>query len=96
MLWRRGSIEATKRTLEDETDSIRQLLERRRIESTRQDLLKKLKTEQIKESHPELLEHIEIEASPPQRRETMRDGGARRRRDGGALKLPKATDGENR
>ena len=96
VLWRRGSIEATKRTLEDETDSIRQLLERRRIESTRQDLLKKLKTEQIKESHPELLEHIEIEASPPQRREMMRDGGARRRRDGGALKLPKADDGENR
>ncbi len=80
VLWRRGSIEATKRTLEDETDSIRQLLERRRIESTRQDLLKKLKTEQIKESHPELLEHIEIEASPPQRREMTRDGGARRRR----------------
>lgn len=94
VLWRRGSIEATKRTLEDETDSIRQLLERRRIESTRQDLLKRLRAEQIKESHPDLLSHIEIEAAAPNRRETLRDGGARRRRDGGAMKLPKPAEDE--
>jgi peptidyl-prolyl cis-trans isomerase C len=92
VLWRRGSIEATKRTLEDETDSIRQLLERRRIETARQDLLKRLKTEQIKESHPDLLQHIEIEASAPNRREMLRDGGARRRRDAGALKVPKPSE----
>ena len=55
VLWRRGSIEATKRSIEDESDSIRQLLERRRIETARQDLLKRLKTEQVKESHPDLL-----------------------------------------
>jgi peptidyl-prolyl cis-trans isomerase C len=89
VLWRRGSIEATKRTLEDETDSIRQLLERRRIENGRQELLKRLKAEQIKESHPDLLQHIEIEQTSPSRREMLRDGGARRRRDGGALKTPR-------
>ncbi|HEX6275629.1 MAG TPA: peptidyl-prolyl cis-trans isomerase [Polyangiaceae bacterium] len=89
VLWRRGSIEATKRTLEDESDSIRQLLERRRIETGRQELLKRLKTEQVKESHPELLEHIEVEQTAPSRREMLRDGGARRRRDGGALKAPR-------
>ncbi|HEX6766124.1 MAG TPA: peptidyl-prolyl cis-trans isomerase, partial [Polyangiaceae bacterium] len=80
VLWRRGSIEATKRTIEDETDSIKQLLERRRIEASRQELLKKLKAEQVKESHPELLENIEVESAAP-RREMLRDGGLKRRRD---------------
>lgn len=94
VLWRRGSIEATKRTLEDESDSIRQLLERRRIETARQDLLKRLKGEQVKESHPELLQHIEIEAAPPSRREMLRDGGARRRRDAGAFKARKPSPDE--
>jgi hypothetical protein len=94
VLWRRGSIEATNRSLKDETDSIRQVLERRRIETSRQDLLRKLKTEQIKESHPDLLQHIEIENASPQRRDTLRDGGMRRRRDGGALKLPKPAQEE--
>ena len=94
VIWRRGSIEATNRSLKDETDSIRQVLERRRIETARQDLLRKLKTEQVKESHPELLQHIEIENASPQRRDMMRDGGLRRRRDGGALKLPKTPDEE--
>ncbi len=92
VLWRRGSIEATKRTIEDETESIRQVLERRRIEAARQALLKKLETEQLKESHPDLLQHIEVESASPSRRDMMRDGGVRRRRDGGALKLPKADD----
>jgi peptidyl-prolyl cis-trans isomerase C len=94
VLWRRGSIEATNRTLKDETDSIRQVLERRRIETARQDLLRKLKTEQVKESHPDLLQHIEIEQASPQRRDMMRDGGLRRRRDAGAPKLPKTLDEE--
>ena len=94
VLWRRGSIEATKRTLEDESDSIRQLLERRRIETARQDLLKRLRAEQIKESHPELLSNIEIESAAPSRREMLRDGGARRRRDGGAMKPTKPSDEE--
>ena len=94
VLWRRGSIEATKRTLKDETDSIKQVLERRRIENSRQDLLRRLKSEQVKESHPDLLQHIEIESAGPQRREMLRDGGARRRRDGGALKMPKPPEEE--
>jgi parvulin-like peptidyl-prolyl isomerase len=92
VLWRRGSIEATKRTLEDETASIRQVLERRRIETSRQDLLKKLQGELVKESHPELLQHIEVESASPSKRDSLRDGGLRRRRDGGALKLPKVDD----
>ena len=93
VLWRRGTIEATKRSIEDETDSIRQVLERRRSENARQELLRRLKTEQVKESHPDLLQHIEIENAQPQRRESLRDGGMRRKRDGGAaLKMPKPTD----
>lgn len=92
VLWRRGTIEATKRTIEDESDSIRQVLERRRAETARQDLLKRLKAEQVKESHPDLLQHIEIESTQPQRRESLRDGGARRKRDGGAVRMPKSDD----
>jgi hypothetical protein len=68
------------------------VLERRRAENARQDLLKRLKAEQIKESHPDLLQHIEIESAQPKRRESLRDGGMRRKRDGGALKMPKSSD----
>jgi peptidyl-prolyl cis-trans isomerase C len=92
VLWRRGSIDATKRALTDESDSIRQILERRRSETARQDLLLRLKTEQVKESHPDLLQNIEIESASPGRREMLRDGGSRRRRDGGMLKAPKPSD----
>jgi hypothetical protein len=40
------------------------------------------------------LQHIEIEQASPQRRDMMRDGGLRRRRDAGAPKLPKTLDEE--
>jgi hypothetical protein len=55
-----------------------------------------LKTEQVKESHPDLLQHIEIEAAAPRRRDVMRDGGLRRKRDAGRLKVPKPAEDENR
>jgi peptidyl-prolyl cis-trans isomerase C len=82
VIWRRGSVEATKRSLEDETPSIRQILERRRVDKARQDLMADLKQKNVTEQHPELLANIDPSAFAPPKRE--RDGGARRpRREGG-------------
>jgi hypothetical protein len=88
VLWRRGSVEATKRTLEDETASIRQILERRRADTAKQDLLASLRKEKLTEIHPELLTHIDAQAFGPPKRGPK--GGAldkasrRFKRDGGA------------
>jgi hypothetical protein len=89
VLWRRGSVEATRRTLEDETASIRQILERRRVDTARQELLTRLRKEQLSEIHPELLSNIDASAfGPPKRDPKMggRDADKSRRlkRDGGA------------
>jgi peptidyl-prolyl cis-trans isomerase C len=88
VLWRRGSVEATKRTLEDETPSIRQILERRRADTAKQELLAALRKEKLTEIHPELLTHIDAQAFGPPKRDPK--GGAldkatrRSKRDGGA------------
>lgn len=55
VVWRRGSLAAKTRTLEQEEASIRQLLERRRVDETRQGLLQKLRAEHVKGEHPEHL-----------------------------------------
>jgi peptidyl-prolyl cis-trans isomerase C len=79
VIWRRGSVEASKRTLEDETPSIRQILERRRVDRARQDLMSELRKKHVSETHPELLSNIDASAfgSPP-RRDLNRDGGTKR------------------
>lgn len=93
VLWRRGSIEATKRTLEDEGASIRQMLERRRVDTARQELMSRLRKDSVSDFHPELLSNIDASAFGSPRRDNareLRDGGARRfRRDGGSIKAPK-------
>jgi peptidyl-prolyl cis-trans isomerase C len=58
VVWRRGSLPAKSRTLEQEKDSIRNLLERQRSEQARSDLLKRLRAEKVREEHPELLDQI--------------------------------------
>jgi peptidyl-prolyl cis-trans isomerase C len=90
VIWRRGSIAALKRTLADEERSIRSLLERRRIDKARKDLLARLQKEQVKESHPDLLSHIDMRAygEPPSARTPTRDGTARRLTRDGGLKPP--------
>jgi len=93
VLWRRGSIEASKRTLEDEGASIRQMLERRRIDAARQELMTRLRKDAVTDFHPELLSNIDASAFGSPRRENsreLRDAGVRRfRRDGGSIKAPK-------
>ena len=90
VIWRRGSIAAMKRTLEDEEKSIRSLLERRRAEKARKDLLARLQKENVKESHPDLLSHIDMAAygEPPSARGSGRDAGARRLTRDGGLRAP--------
>lgn len=89
VLWRRGSVEATRRTLEDESTAIRQILERRRIDTARQDLLTRLRKEHLTEIHPELLSNIDAQAFGPPRRDPKglgrdHDKSKRLKRDGGA------------
>jgi peptidyl-prolyl cis-trans isomerase C len=96
VLWRRGSVEATKRTLEDETASIRQILERRRADTAKQDLLASLRKEKLTEIHPELLTHIDAQAFGPPKRDPKGalDKASRRvKRDGGAP-VPKPISSE--
>lgn len=90
VLWRRGSIAAMKRTLEDEEKSIRSLLERRRVDKARKDLIARLQKEHVKESHPDLLSHIDMRAygDPPSARSHTRDAGPRRLTRDGGLRAP--------
>jgi peptidyl-prolyl cis-trans isomerase C len=79
VIWRRGSVEASKRTVEDETASIRQILERRRVDKARQDLIAQLRKDHVTDEHPELLANIDAQTfGAPPRRDFGRDGGVRR------------------
>jgi peptidyl-prolyl cis-trans isomerase C len=81
VVWRRGSMPEVKRTLKEEEASIRALLERREMEEARKALLESLKKSAVKETHPELLEHIDTAAfGPPPKRNVDRNRGAERRR----------------
>jgi peptidyl-prolyl cis-trans isomerase C len=90
VLWRRGSVEATKRSIEDESPSIRQILERKRIDKARQDLIAELKKNNVSDMHPELLSNIDPQSfGPPPRRDFGRDGGVRRMHREGPLGGPR-------
>lgn len=100
VLWRRGSVEATKRTLDEESASIRQILERRRSDTARQELLANLRKEKLTEIHPELLSNIDASAFGPPKRDQKGgplDKASRRfKRDGGApLGGPKPVSSED-
>lgn len=58
VIWRRGSLPAKSRTLQQEEPSIRQLLERRRVDEARQAFLQKERAGKVRDEHPELLAQI--------------------------------------
>lgn len=58
VVWRRGSRPERIRSLEQERDSIRTLLERQRTEDTRSALVTELRQKYLSEEHAELLEQI--------------------------------------
>lgn len=58
VVWRRGSLAATKRSIESESPAIRQLLERQRVDAAMDALRTKLRQEHLKEEKPELLDSL--------------------------------------
>ena len=58
VVWRRGSLAASKRTLEAESTAIRQLLERQQLDAELDALRSSLRAERVKEENPELLEAL--------------------------------------
>jgi len=58
VLWRRGSLPAKARSLEQEKDSIRSLLERRRVDEARTALLTQLRQDGARDVHPEPLAEL--------------------------------------
>lgn len=58
IVWRRGSLPAKSRTLEQERDSIRGLLERRRVDDARKELLASLHTQFVHDEKPDTLSEL--------------------------------------
>src|SRR6478609_154494 len=56
VIWRRGSMKASNRTIAQETGSIRQVLERQRLEQARDTLLASLRTKYVSANNEALLE----------------------------------------
>ena len=71
VVWRRSSVPATRRTLQEEAPAIRQLLIRQQVEQATKELVAGLQRTNKVEVHPELVDSIEIAPSanaPPYRR----------------------------
>lgn len=62
VIWRRGSLPESRRSLEDERAAITALLERERLEETRQALIDRLRREHLRAFAPEALTALEFEA----------------------------------
>jgi hypothetical protein len=58
VVWRRGSLPAITRTVQQEAAAIRTLLTRQRLEAARSDLVRKLRAEHLKQQDAELLETL--------------------------------------
>jgi peptidyl-prolyl cis-trans isomerase C len=56
VLWRRGSLPKKSRTLDEERTAIRRVLERRRVDAARKELLVTLRRQHVTRERPELLE----------------------------------------
>jgi peptidyl-prolyl cis-trans isomerase C len=65
VVWRRGTLPAVHRTLEQEAPALRQLLVREKTEHATLDLVSSLRRANAVEMHPELVDEIEI--APPAR-----------------------------
>ncbi|HYQ44365.1 MAG TPA: peptidyl-prolyl cis-trans isomerase [Polyangiaceae bacterium] len=62
VIWRRGSMKASNRTLAQETGSIRQVLERKRLEQARDELLASLESKYVSARNEALLETFKFTA----------------------------------
>lgn len=62
-VWRRGSVPAVHRTIEEETNAIRQILLRKKLEDGTRALLKDLRSAHHVEAQPQLIDLIEVDSS---------------------------------
>lgn len=60
VIWRRGSLPALERSVEDETEAIGQVLWRQKLEEARKKLLSKLRSEKVRDKNPQLVELVEL------------------------------------
>jgi peptidyl-prolyl cis-trans isomerase C len=77
VIWRRGSMKATNRTLEQEQASIRQVLERQRVEQARDVLLGELRSKYVSALNEAALENVHFDSDGlPVRDATLPPGHA--------------------
>lgn len=62
VVWRRGSMEAVHRTLEQEKGPIRQVLRRKKLETAMTELLTRLREQHVRGVSEALLEYIDVDA----------------------------------
>ena len=62
VVWRRGSLPAVNRTLEQEQRSIQQILSRQKLEAKRAALIEQLRKQHVKEVNDALLQHVQVSA----------------------------------
>jgi len=62
VIWRRGSMKASSRTVSQESGSIRQVLERQRLEKARDALLSSLRAKYVSATHDDLLDNFAFTA----------------------------------
>lgn len=60
VVWRRGSMPAVHRTVEQETTSIRQVLARQKLDDGLKALLGKLRAEKVREKNPQLADLVDV------------------------------------
>ena len=63
VVWRRGTLPAVHRTIEEETTAIRQVLARKKLEEGTKDLIKQLRADRKVEEEPQLIDLIEVDSS---------------------------------
>lgn len=61
VVWRRGSLPAIHRPVEQEIDAISQILWRQKLEEARRDLVSKLRSEKVRDVNPALVELLEVD-----------------------------------
>jgi len=61
-VWRRGSVPAVHRTIEEEANAIRQILVRKKLEDGTRALLKELRSAHHVEAQPQLIDLIEVDS----------------------------------
>lgn len=61
VVWRRGSLEAVTRTVEQETASIRTILARQKVSDSVDELVKKLRSDKVKGVSAELLSYVTVD-----------------------------------